>query len=269
MAKFLIKTQAESADAEQITVKFRKSAVAGADPKKSVPLYRSALSFRAVNLPNTPGYDPGQQRHHLLPRQLLTKSCFGALFEGIGRQQLGFDDFRSNGMLLPACDAAVLRIGLPLHRGPHHDYNAMVIERVGQVEAHWSSVRLRSPQVALGDAVWGLRLLQRALRRRLLDAGCKRLALNRFDPLGHQTDFTQIDAMVDVLWPASDWAEGARVLVDQAPAIMAPIRAVEWAATRLGPDDVPRSVTSPRLLARGPGGGHSVPAVVPSKIAHP
>ncbi len=138
------------------------------------------------------------------------------MFEGVGRHRFGFDDFRSNGMLLPASDAAVLRIGLPLHRGPHRDYNAMVIERVGQVEAHWSSVRLRSPQVALGDAVWGLRLLQQALRRRLLEAGCKRLALNRFDPLGRDTDFTQIDAMVDVLWPASDWAESPQVEIDQA-----------------------------------------------------
>lgn len=168
---------------------------------------RTALPFRAVNMPDTPGYDPGLQRHHLLPRQLSTKGCFGALFAEIEREWPGLDDFRHNGMLLPSSDAAALRIGLPLHRGPHRDYNAMVIERVGQIEAHWSRMRPRAPAVAHRDAVARLGLVQRALRRRLLDPGRKRLALNRHDPLGQATDFMQIDALVEALWPASDpWA---------------------------------------------------------------
>jgi hypothetical protein len=189
---------------------------------------RPALPFRTVNLRGAPGYDPGLQRHHLLPRQLLSKRCFGLLFEEIGREWPGFDDFRSNGMLLPASDAAALRIGLPLHRGPHREYNAMVIERVGQVEAQWSSMRWHAPRAAHGDAVASLQLLQRALRRRLLDPGRKRLALNRFDPRGRLVDFTEIDAMVDALWPASDpWAPQPESVAVQAPAFMTaiPVRA--------------------------------------------
>jgi hypothetical protein len=97
-------------------------------------IVRDRLSFRAVNRSSAPDHDPGLQRHQLLPRQLLGQRCFGALFSAICRERLGFDDFRSNGLLLPARDDAALRLGLPLHRGPHRDYNAMVIERVGQVE---------------------------------------------------------------------------------------------------------------------------------------
>ncbi len=164
---------------------------------------RDRLSFRSVNQRSAPDYDPGLQRHHLLPRQLLGTRCFGPLFASIGRERVGFDDFRSNGLLLPADDAAALRVGLPLHRRPHRDYTAMVIERVGQVEASWSAQRGRPGDAALEEALMRLGLLQRALRRRLLDSARRRLSLNRRDPLGHATDFAELDAMADALWGAT------------------------------------------------------------------
>ncbi len=164
---------------------------------------RDSLSFRAVNRRSAPDYDPGLQRHHLLPRQLLGKRCFGALFDTIGRERIGFDDFRSNGLLLPGSDSAAIRIGLPLHRGPHRDYSAMVIERVGQVEGGWSALRLKAPEVALDHALMRLGLLQRALRRRLLDPVRRRLSLSRHDPLGKAADFAELDAMAEALWGAS------------------------------------------------------------------
>jgi hypothetical protein len=170
-------------------------------------LERDRLPFRAVNKRESPDYDPGLQRHHLLPRQLLQRRCFGPLFDLMGRERIGFEDFRSNGLLLPACDSAAMRIGLPMHRGPHHDYNALVIERVGQVEAGWSAMRLRAPEVALNEAVSRLRLLQRALRRRLLDPKRKRFTLNRHDPVGREKDFSDLDQMVDSLWGATDAVE--------------------------------------------------------------
>ena len=161
---------------------------------------RAQLPFRAVNRRGEPDHDSGLQRHHLLPRQLLGAQCFGALFDTIGRERIGFDDFRSNGLLLPASDIAAIRIGLPLHRGPHRDYNAMVIERVGQIEGGWSALRLRAPEIALDNALMRLGLLQRALRRRLLDPVRKRLSLNRRDPLGQAVDFAELDAMAEALW---------------------------------------------------------------------
>ena len=197
---------------------------AGPDPGLAAlnPPSRPALpplSFRAVNCRGSASYDGGLQRHHLLPRQLVQARCFGPLFEDVGRARVGFDDFRANGLLLPASEAAALRIGLPLHRGPHRDYNAMVIERVGEVEGQWSQLRLRAPEIAHEEAVRRLGQIQRDLRRRLLDPG-RRLRLNRRDPLGHGVDFSLLDAMVESLWSATapqpgNQAEAGLILGDQ------------------------------------------------------
>ena len=168
-----------------------------------VAAHRRRLSFRAVNRSDTADYDPGLQRHLLLPRQLLTRGCFVLLLDALGRETIDFDDFRRNGLLLPANDQAALQIGLPLHRGPHRAYNSMVIERVGQIEASWAATRLRAPELALEVAYHRLELLQRALRRRLLDQH-RRLRLNRHDPLGKGLDFRELDAMAALLWPATE-----------------------------------------------------------------
>jgi A nuclease family of the HNH/ENDO VII superfamily with conserved AHH len=168
---------------------------------------RQRLAFRAVNMRGLPGYDPGLQRHHLLPRQLLGKASFKPMLGALGRERLCFEDFRRNGLLLPANDAAAVRIGLPLHRGPHRAYTEMVSERVGQIEAHWAAIRSRAPEVALREAFERLELLQRALRRRLL-AQQRRLRLNRRDPLGSGVDFSELDAMAALLWPATEVAGG-------------------------------------------------------------
>lgn len=122
----------------------------------------------------------------------------------LGLERIGFDDFRRNGLLLPATARAALRAGLPLHRGPHREYNSMVLERVGQIEAEWSRTVHRHATSATADAVARLDLLQRALRRRLLNAGRGRLILNRRDPFGTGQDFSRLDAMVDRLWAATE-----------------------------------------------------------------
>ena len=140
------------------------------------------------------------QRHHLLPCQLLTRRCFGPLFDLIGRDRLGFDDFRSNVLLLPASGESAVRLKLPLHRGPHRDYNAMVLERVGQIEGDWSRLRLAAPEVALDQALMRFGLLQRALRRRLLEPERRPMRLNRRDPLGAGLEFAELDAMAEALW---------------------------------------------------------------------
>jgi hypothetical protein len=164
-----------------------------------VAVTRHRLAFRIVNRRADPGYEPGMQRHHLLPRQLLSMRCFGPMFEQIGRESLGFDDFRRNGLLLPCTDRAAVGFGLPLHRGPHRAYNAMVCERVGQIEGGWARRRTRSPGAAREEALMRLALLQQALRRRLL-AERRRLVLNRTDPLGAGRDFAELDAMAERLW---------------------------------------------------------------------
>ena len=163
---------------------------------------RAAIPFRQVNRRGSPDHDPGLQRHHILPRQILGRRCFGSMFDEIGRSSVGFDDFRANGLLLPATTEATYRTGMPLHRGPHRQYNELVIERVGRVEDQWSQTRLTDPERALVEALLRLRLLQSALRRMLLSAR-RRLLLNRKDPLGTGFDFTALDAMAEALWNAT------------------------------------------------------------------
>ena len=168
------------------------------EPPRRAP--RTWLPFRAVNRAGSPSHDPGLQRHHLLPRQVRGKGAFSRLFAALDPRRLGFDDFRRNGILLPARDEAARRLGLPLHRGPHRAYNEMVMERVGQIEARWTTELPRGPDSAGEEALFRLTLLQGALRRRLIDPPREPLRLNRKDPVGTGFDFTELDAMVEELW---------------------------------------------------------------------
>lgn len=143
------------------------------------------------------------QRHHLLPLQLRQRKVFASLLADLPYDAVGFDDFRFNGLLLPTKDAAALHWGLPLHRGPHRIYNEVVAERIGQIEAAWIETHAARPEAARGEAQMRLRLLQRALRRRLLEPGYRRILLNRSDPLGSGVDFSELDAMADALWSAT------------------------------------------------------------------
>jgi hypothetical protein len=163
--------------------------------------YRPSIAFRAVNTRGAAGYDPGLQRHHLLPCQLLTQRCFGPMFAAVGRGRVGFDDFRRNGLLLPANEQVSLRTGMPLHRGPHRRYTEVVIARVWTIEAHWSTARRLDSEDALDEALLRLHLLQGALRRQRL-AEQRRVVLNRKDPIGTGFDFSELDAMAEALWAA-------------------------------------------------------------------
>lgn len=165
-------------------------------------LKRAFIPFRAVNRRSSSGYDPGLQRHHLLPRQIMSKQCFGRMFAAIGKPAIGFDNFRANGLLLPANESATIRTGMPMHRGPHRHYNELVIERVGRIEAHWSGASRANAELAIVEALMRLRLLQSALRRRLLHER-RRFVLNRKDPLGTGFDFSELDAMAETLWEAT------------------------------------------------------------------
>ena len=163
----------------------------------------AALPFRAVNRPGVPSYRPGLQRHHLLPRQLLAVRGFRGMFDELGVARGSIHDFRRNGLLLPACEADAMRIGLPLHRGPHAGYNAMVIERVGAIESEWSRTRgRRRTNRAEHGALLALDALQKALRRELLDPACRQARpLNRHDPA---LDYSHLDAMAEMLWGATE-----------------------------------------------------------------
>ena len=171
------------------------------------------IRFGAVNRAGRAGYVTGLQRHHLLPRVLVGQKCFARLIEAVGATA-AFEDFRHNGMLLPATEGAAVRMGLPLHRGPHGAYSDMVRERLGGIEADWAITRNGNPDDAGIAALHALAALQADLRRNLLDPR-RTLQLNRHDPLGGGIDFTRIDAMAETLWGATQRPNGA-VLADSA-----------------------------------------------------
>lgn len=160
------------------------------------------LRFRAVNRYGSPDYSAGLQRHHLLPLQLLSMRCFGQFFEGIGLDRIGFDDFRRNGLLLPCSDQTATMMALPMHRGPHHRYNALAMDRVARIERTWRAGG--RCDAAAKDALFRLDLLQSALRRRLLDPSRHPIPLNSRDPALHKPDFSDLDAMADLLWAATE-----------------------------------------------------------------
>ncbi|MGX7895392.1 AHH domain-containing protein [Tsuneonella sp. HG222] len=164
---------------------------------------RRRLPFRSANRRGAGDYQKDMQRHHILPLQLLSRRCFTRLLDAVGRERIDFDDFRLNGLLLPAAEQAAVKLALPLHRGPHGMYNQLVAERVGQIESDWSRARLKTSEEALEIAHMRLALLQRALRRRLL-SDVRRVVLNRHDPLGKGRDFSHLDALVDQLWSATE-----------------------------------------------------------------
>lgn len=161
------------------------------------------LPFRAVNRPGRADYDPGLQRHHLLPRQLLVLPAFARLFAALPPPLLGFDDFRRNGLLLPAVPERAARLALPLHRGPHRHYNALVIERVGSIERDWSRRHTATPRTAAAEALGRFSLLQRALHRRLLRPVRCAPGQTNPDPLRDPLFFCELDALAEQLWGAT------------------------------------------------------------------
>ncbi|MGV3510651.1 MAG: AHH domain-containing protein [Novosphingobium sp.] len=148
-------------------------------------------------MPGDSGYRPEQQRHHLIPRQVLHVEPLRRMIAVLGVERVGIHDFRRNGQMLPSSEQEAIRAGLPLHRGPHRAYNELVIERVGQIEVEWSRDRHRA-SYANYTALMRLDLLQRALRRRFLDPrSWSRVPLNTRDPA---LDFSHLDAMAELFW---------------------------------------------------------------------
>ena len=105
------------------------------------------------------------------------------------------------------CFKVTFETGLPLHRGPHPVYNALVIQRIGSIEKRWNLVRRTDLEAASHEALGRIRLLQRALRIRLLNEH-KGFVLNRNDPVGTGFNFDNLDAMAEELWSSSSKIAG-------------------------------------------------------------
>ncbi|MDT0575075.1 AHH domain-containing protein [Croceicoccus sp. F390] len=155
-----------------------------------------------MNCRNRGGFKPGWQKHHLLPRQLQKLKNLRPFWMVMKAQGVGFEDFTTNGVLLPGTESHAAEQKLPLHRGPHRHYTDVVAERVAVIEKNWSQRRPACVLQADRDAAERLFLLQLALRRRLCSAAGPPVTLNRKDPVAQGVDFSTLDAMADALWSA-------------------------------------------------------------------
>jgi A nuclease family of the HNH/ENDO VII superfamily with conserved AHH len=98
----------------------------------------------------------GFHRHHIIPIEVIERPVFSIMFGHL--RAIGFDpqDFGTNGMHLPCTEKMAITFELPLHRGPHPQYNELVADRVATMA-----------KLPVGDAYINIRLLQHILRRGL------------------------------------------------------------------------------------------------------
>ena len=176
-------------------------------PGRLPPSRSRVLPFRAVNRRGSADHDAGLQRHHLLPRQLLRLDVFDRMIRSLGRKSIGFEDFRRNGLLLPSRERAAVRMQLPLHRGPHPEYNEMVIDRVAEIERGWQQRQVADVEAAGEEALRLLGRLQQTLRARMLNPRQNYLRLHANDPLAQDYDFSELDEMAERLWRSTQFLQ--------------------------------------------------------------
>lgn len=153
------------------------------------------IAFRRVNRRGQSNYKPERQRHHLLPMALMRREQFRHFFKDLIAAGFVFDDFVTNGILLPTTEAEALRARLPLHRGPHPHYNALILMRVETIRAGYICSRRRLQDRM--DCLQRLRLLQNVIRRSLLGAFDFPVRLHRRDPMYNGWNFETMDEIIE------------------------------------------------------------------------
>jgi hypothetical protein len=142
----------------------------------------------------------GFQRHHLIPLALLGRPQMAAMLESLRADDFDLRRFETNGVVLPACEAAALSSGHALHRGPHHGYNDVVAARVERIRIHFAVQAPADLRVARRTAAMRLRLLQDTTRRALTDGHGGTFWLNRRDPMRLFADRPYLDEAIESLF---------------------------------------------------------------------
>lgn len=142
----------------------------------------------------------GFQRHHLVPIAVLHRPQMAAMFEHLQREGFALQQFGRNGLMLPASEAAAIRSGHALHRGPHHGYSDVIAARVERVRAHFETQAVADPWLARRTAIMRLALLQDVMRRALTDRHGGGFWLNRRDPMRLFADRPYLDEAIDALF---------------------------------------------------------------------
>jgi A nuclease family of the HNH/ENDO VII superfamily with conserved AHH len=136
--------------------------------------------------------------HHLIPVEVLEMKSL-ALIVGKARSA-GFDpdDFATNGMFLPNVERNAECFQLPLHRGAHPQYNALVAHRIadlGNGEPAQLHQQFHQLQIALAHGL-------RSPATKMLVAHPLRDSMR--DPLRPAGDFRKIDGQINLLWTITD-----------------------------------------------------------------
>ncbi|QJB69379.1 AHH domain-containing protein [Parasphingorhabdus halotolerans] len=156
------------------------------------------IRFSDINRIGTSDYRPYFQRHHLIPLQVSSIGRLSRTLHHAHSGSFGFNDFRTNGILLPCEEKWAVATGFPLHRGPHREYNELVIERLSRFFALSKKIKgSRDQRTFVRDRV---ALLQNGLRRGLTHQGFDKLRLNKRDPVRSHSDFQKLDDKIDTLF---------------------------------------------------------------------
>lgn len=158
------------------------------------------MRFARVNVKGSEGYQAKYQRHHLIP--VAVKNLSELWFARTLLLEAGFcfDDFTTNGLLLPSCEKEAVKAGLPLHRGPHPLYNEFVIEHIVII----AKMAERCNEISLirSQLINQIRSLQKTLATSLLNHPAGNLYLHKRDPVRSRMDFSFVDSHIDKLHAA-------------------------------------------------------------------
>jgi hypothetical protein len=140
--------------------------------------FREARRFRPV----------GFHAHHLIPVEVMAMQSLAITIGSARAAGFDPDNFLSNGMFLPSLERNAVSFQLPLHRGPHPNYNRLVADRISELN-HIAPAQL---PVAFNN-------LQKALQAGLRRSG-NILDRSVTYALRAEPDFSKIDHQIDLLW---------------------------------------------------------------------
>jgi A nuclease family of the HNH/ENDO VII superfamily with conserved AHH len=129
----------------------------------------------------------GFHAHHLIPKQVARHRYFAQFMADLKNVGLNLDDFERNGIYLPYSERLGEIFQLPVHRGAHPLYNAMVSHHVAGLM-----------HLPIEDAAVAIRMLQLQLRAGLRSADSTPTELAR-NPMstGLQADMDIIGLLGD------------------------------------------------------------------------
>lgn len=137
------------------------------------------VSFRQMRMrTNVDGF----HAHHLIPKQVARHRYFAQFIVDLRRAGLNLDDFEGNGIYFPYSERLGEIFQLPVHRGAHPQYNAMVSHHVAGMM-----------HLPIEAALPAMRMLQQQLRGGLRSADTSREELTR-NPMS-----TGLEADMDII----------------------------------------------------------------------